>query len=37
MADLTTDDVFLYESQKVHINQKEFCYDKNEKKTFAIY
>ena len=36
MADLTTDDVFLYESQKVcYICKRRFCYDKN-KKEFKI-
>ena len=37
MADLTTDDVFLYESQKVcYIYKIGFCYDKN-KKEFKIF
>ena len=37
MADLTIDDVFFYESQKVcHICKRGFCYDKN-KKDFKIY
>ena len=37
MADLTTDDVFLYESQKVcYICKRGFCYDKN-KKEFKIF
>ena len=36
MADLTNDDVFPYESQKVcHICKRGFCYDKN-KKEFKI-
>ena len=37
MTPLTTDDVFLYESQKVcYICKRGFCYDKN-KKEFKIY
>ena len=28
---------FYEEQKKCHICQKEFCYDKNEKKTFEIY
>ena len=31
MTTLTTDDVFLYESQKVcYICKRRFCYDKNK-------
>ena len=37
MMPLTTDDVFLYESQKVcHICKRGFCYDKHNKE-FKIY
>ena len=38
MTPLTTDDVFLYESQKVcYICKRTFCYDKNDKKRFKLY
>ena len=38
MTPLTTDDVFLYESQKVcYICKIKFCYDKNDKKRFKLY
>ena len=38
MIPLTSDDVTLYESQKVcHICRGGFCYDKNNKKEFKLY
>ena len=38
MIPLTSDDVTLYENQKVcHICRGEFCYDKNKKKEFKLY
>ena len=38
MIPLTSDDVTLYESQKVcHICRGGFCYDKNKKKEFKLY
>ena len=38
MIPLTDNENNFYEEQKKrHICQKEFCYDKNEKKTFEIY
>ena len=37
MAALTSEDIFLYENQKVcHIFKRGFCHDKN-KKDFKIY
>ena len=38
MIPLTDSENKFYEEQEVcHICQKEFCYDKNEKKKFKIY
>ena len=38
MIPLTDDENIFYEEQKeCHICQKEFCYDKNEKKKFKLY
>ena len=38
MIPLTDNENKLYEEQKeCHICQKEFCYDKNEKKKFKLY
>ena len=38
MTPLTTDDVFLYESQKVcYICKRKFCSDKNDKNRFKLY
>ena len=38
MIPLTDNENMFYAEQKAcHICQKEFCYDKNEKKKFKIY
>ena len=38
IVDFTSDDVFLYESQKeCYICQKKFCCNKNEKMKFILY
>ena len=38
MVPLTdNEDKYYEEQEKCHICQKEFCYDKNEKKKFKIY
>ena len=38
MISLTSDQITLYESQKVcHICKEKFCYDKNKKSEYALY